>query len=477
MASPGFSSSQSDSRRSYSYPEPGSAQPFRQSGQPSRRASAPYGQNGAPPSPWYPSSATRQPPPSFPVPHPTAAPIHRHPWSAPASSHLPVLTEEEAGMVYDRQQLQPRDTMVFPCPSVYQNAETLAPYFFPPNQPSLSPSDSPLSHGPSFCTEPAPFHEPEASGFRQTAPHMQNSNELSLDLAKCMMLVTAIKDMKIVSTIFYGWYEQLQVEHSSNEKHRKKSLEQMVLLAVEQLKLNASSALRASEKILQSYRTFIQTIDRNFGDIERSHNGGLLRFTDVLEQLGTDIRKRSMEITDLVKSMREDLVKLVKLIEGTRDEAHKKAVWNKFLRRMEHTLKTLNGVFGLSAAATQLVPPWGTVASAALGGAAVLTVATAELSKKIRKDYYDETAFDKALQYLRDDIPQALISAELSLTSFQACHKVLKLDVSVRQGLWVTGSDASNARKTWQEAGQLLKLEDVPPLMMKAKQATRTTTW
>ncbi|KAI5118600.1 hypothetical protein M0805_004175 [Coniferiporia weirii] len=475
MTPPNFPLFQSDTQRSQTYHEPrfnGPPQINRSSGypeQPSRRASAPYGDPGAPSSPWL-SPPNRQSSMSFPTPHLSAVDMSRHPQSEPINSRLPTLPEE-SGMSRVFPHHQGRSTITYPRPGFYSDSQSFQSY-----QPLQNPYDqsvpfSPLRPGV-IHAEPALLSPTSDTSSNELSrvPHGQSDgmNELGLDLARCSMLVSAVRDMEIIKKIFCGWYEQLHVDHtSSHGLHRKQSMEQILLLKIEQLKVDATSSFSKSEMIVKKYRDFIYTVDRHFSEIERSHGGGHLQSTSELEELGSEITTLSSEITTCVENMREILYELVKKIESTRDEAQKKATRSKLLHWLENSLKVLNGVFGIGSAVTQLAPPVGTIASVCLGGAAVLTAATAELSKKIRKDFYDETAFDTALRHLREDIPQALKSAEFALTSFQASHKVLNLDMAIRGGMWVSASDASAARRTWREAGHHLKLEDVPPIMAK----------
>ncbi|THG93272.1 hypothetical protein EW145_g8416 [Phellinidium pouzarii] len=76
------------------------------------------------------------------------------------------------------------------------------------------------------------------------------------------------------------------------------------------------------------------------------------------------------------------------------------------------------------------------------------------------QDKYNETTFDEILVFLRDHIPESAKAAELALTSFQACHRVLRLELEVREGRragWVSPRDAG--RITAQRFLLLVELE------------------
>lgn len=59
--------------------------------------------------------------------------------------------------------------------------------------------------------------------------------------------------------------------------------------------------------------------------------------------------------------------------------------------------------------------------------------------------------------FLRDHVPESAKAAELALTSFQACQRVLQLELEVRQGKrsdWVSASEARRSRDHWAQASK-----------------------
>ena len=73
---------------------------------------------------------------------------------------------------------------------------------------------------------------------------------------------------------------------------------------------------------------------------------------------------------------------------------------------------------------------------------------------------YSETTFDEILTFLRNHVPESARAAEIALTSFQACHRILQVELEVRKGQrydWVSSYDARRARGQWTQAEQRLR--------------------
>lgn len=76
---------------------------------------------------------------------------------------------------------------------------------------------------------------------------------------------------------------------------------------------------------------------------------------------------------------------------------------------------------------------------------------------------YDETTFDEILDFMRDHVPESAKAAEIALTNFQACHRILQVELDVRQGRridWVFPQEAKRAHSAWQSVNA--KLEAIP---------------
>ena len=67
-------------------------------------------------------------------------------------------------------------------------------------------------------------------------------------------------------------------------------------------------------------------------------------------------------------------------------------------------------------------------------------------------EHHGEADLDPTLNYFGVVVPDALVSARLSLSSLKECHKDIETDV------WVSPSEASAARKSWQSARAHLKV-------------------
>lgn len=77
---------------------------------------------------------------------------------------------------------------------------------------------------------------------------------------------------------------------------------------------------------------------------------------------------------------------------------------------------------------------------------------------------YEDTKLDAILAFLQTSVPESAQAAFLALTSFQACHRVLRLELEVREGKrappWVSTRDASAAKSEWKRASEKLHAVD-----------------
>ena len=73
---------------------------------------------------------------------------------------------------------------------------------------------------------------------------------------------------------------------------------------------------------------------------------------------------------------------------------------------------------------------------------------------------YSDTRLDAILAFLRSSVPESAQAAFLALTSFQACHRVLRLELEVREGKrhppWVGTREAAAAKVEWGRASEML---------------------
>lgn len=72
---------------------------------------------------------------------------------------------------------------------------------------------------------------------------------------------------------------------------------------------------------------------------------------------------------------------------------------------------------------------------------------------------YNETTFDEIITFLRSHIPESAKAAEIALTSFRACHRILQVELEVRKGTrtaWVSASEAGRVRPHWEAAERRL---------------------
>ncbi|KAH8116158.1 hypothetical protein DFH11DRAFT_1506860 [Phellopilus nigrolimitatus] len=266
-----------------------------------------------------------------------------------------------------------------------------------------------------------------------------NINDIQPDLDRCDVLVISIAEMEICKEIFAGWRAQLDLA----EPRRKDKLEHTIISTVYKLDIGATAVLHSSHNIIRSYRALIRSIDRRLGDIAQSKDGGSLFISSEVRTLASSISAQSRSLSSHVQKIQQHLRGLVKDIEKTKEKADKRALRRKIWGWLSRAFKALS--FLLSAAA--------------IAGASMLSGAAAKLCE-VAQDKYNETTFDEIIVFLRDHIPESAKAAELALTSFQACHRVLQIELEVRQGKrsgWMSQHDAKHARGHWTRADQKLR--------------------
>lgn len=79
---------------------------------------------------------------------------------------------------------------------------------------------------------------------------------------------------------------------------------------------------------------------------------------------------------------------------------------------------------------------------------------------------YDETTFDEILVFMRDHVPESAKAAEIALTNFQACHRILQVELDVRRGRridWMSPQEAKRAHSAWHSVNT--KLDAMPEVI------------
>ena len=62
---------------------------------------------------------------------------------------------------------------------------------------------------------------------------------------------------------------------------------------------------------------------------------------------------------------------------------------------------------------------------------------------------------------MRDHVPESAKAAEIALTNFQACHRILQVELDVRQGKradWLSAREAKLAHPAWSVADTKLEM-------------------
>ncbi|KAL5526604.1 hypothetical protein ACEPAF_8328 [Sanghuangporus sanghuang] len=274
------------------------------------------------------------------------------------------------------------------------------------------------------------------------------------DLAQCDVLVIAVAEMEICKEIFTGWRAQLKLTDSK----RTDKLEQAIISTVRKLDIGASAALRASHNLIRNYKNLLRAVERNLEQVSQSRTGGPI-FTSEISSLATAISAHSRALSSYVKQIQERLRMLVKDIEKTKESADKRALKRKIWRWLARVFQALSALISAGGAMFALFHPIGLLESITIGGASMLSGAAARLCELIQ-DKYSETTFDEILTFLRDHVPESARAAEIALTSFQACHRILQVELEVRKGKrydWVSSYDARRARGQWTQAEQRLR--------------------
>lgn len=257
------------------------------------------------------------------------------------------------------------------------------------------------------------------------------------------------------------------------------------MLRVKNLQTKADLLLKTSQSMQKVYERYVRAVSDAdlYQRIRHTHSGYRSRVdNEDVVSLSVGLAKDSNEVSEHVKSMREDIYVLVKTIRDAKEISDKKASRDKHLRIFVKSLKIFNIGVGVSASVSQLAPqPAGLAATVALGTAAVLITSATEATDRYRIGkrkvpcslililtdaliaHYGETEFDAALKVVEKDIPDALKKADLTLSSFRACHKHMTLDMSVREAYRTSPNDADSRRKARQENS--LQIDGLPSFL------------
>ncbi|KLO10044.1 hypothetical protein SCHPADRAFT_536759 [Schizopora paradoxa] len=287
------------------------------------------------------------------------------------------------------------------------------------------------------------------------------SSDVQCDASRCDILVFAIADLETCKEVFGGWSAQFNLVESSVKKRNK--LEQGIVLAVDKLKRDATSALHSSYSILSSYRGLTRLMDKQLDAISRSPSGGGDLFNGSagaeVRRLSASVKAHSTYLTEHVRKIQDCLRELVHGIEKTKEKAASKAMRRKIWHWFVRIFRALSLLISAGGTIFNLVYPVGLVGSISFAAASTLAAAVAKLCEMV-ENKFSETTFDSILRLLRTQIPESAKVAELSLTSFQACHRILQLELQVRSGkrsAWIGSSEAQRAHGSWKEAGHRLR--------------------
>ncbi|EJD06697.1 uncharacterized protein FOMMEDRAFT_25908 [Fomitiporia mediterranea MF3/22] len=252
----------------------------------------------------------------------------------------------------------------------------------------------------------------KSTTVQSARPQRIKLDDIQPDLAQCDVLVIAIAEMEICKEVFAGWRAQLNLA----DPRKRDKLELSIVRTVDKLDIGASAALRASHSLLRNYRTLIQTIERSLNNISQSRIGGNL-FSAEVSQLANTITAHSRALSRYVRQLQDRLRQLVRDIEKTKESADKRALKRKIWKWVSVAFKALSVL----------------LSAGAIAGASMLSGAAARLCDLVQ-DRYNESTFDEILAFLRDHIPESAKAAEIALTSFQACHRILQVELEVRKG-------------------------------------------
>ncbi|KAI5118599.1 hypothetical protein M0805_004174 [Coniferiporia weirii] len=282
------------------------------------------------------------------------------------------------------------------------------------------------------------------------------ADDIRPDLERCDILIVSIAEMEICKEIFAGWRSQLDLA----EPHRKDKLEHAIIESVNKLDVYATSALRSSRILIRNYQALVRDVDRRLGIISQTREGGSLFDSSHFRTLSADISAHSDSLGRHVKRMQEMLRDLVKDIEKTKEKADKRALRRKIWGWLSKAFKALAALLSAGGAIFALLHPLGLLETTVIAGASMLSGAVARLCD-IAQDKYSDTTFDEILVFLRDHVPESAKAAEFALTSFQACHRILRLELEVREGKrsgWVSQREARQARDGWIRVEQKLRV-------------------
>jgi len=284
------------------------------------------------------------------------------------------------------------------------------------------------------------------------------SSDVQIDVSRCDILVVAIADLETCKELFGGWSAQFNIAGVK----RKDKIEQGIVSAVAKLNSDTTSALHSSYAILSSYRALTRLMDKQLDAISRSPSGGGDLFSgsagSELRRLSSSVKAHSIILSERVRKVQDCLSALVHDIEKTKERAASKALRRKIWHWFVRIFRALSVLISAGGTIFTLVNPVGFIGSLSIAAASTLAAAVAKLCEVVEKRF-SESTFDSILRLLREQIPESAKAAELSLTSFQACHRILQLELQVRAGernAWMGASEARRAHRSWKEAGQRL---------------------
>ena len=255
--------------------------------------------------------------------------------------------------------------------------------------------------------------------------------------------------------------------HIRSSKARPGDPEHDLIIAVDDLRNQASAALESSASILANHEKFATQMDALLSSSINHATGDLYRPTELMA-IGDNILDQSSEISMHTKAMQDQLEYILKLVNEVKKRQERRLLWKKILKWLVKAFNILALILSAGALIMPLVVPGiGAVGSAALGAGAVLATAAAVVCQdmargvssipqslfhaNVRAETDAERNFDKMVNFLHETVPKQAHRAQRALSTFQECHRVLQLDVQMKNGkcLRMSQYDAERARNEW----------------------------
>lgn len=281
------------------------------------------------------------------------------------------------------------------------------------------------------------------------------AEDIRPDLTAANSMCIALQEMSTCKGMFDKWAEELDRTAPSERG----DLEDELFAAVDELRDQAALALESSATIVHDHETFAQEMTVLLESCANNPNGDFYRPMEVMA-IGDTILDESDKLAVSSMQMQEQLDRVLELVESIRAKQERRLLWRKVLKWLFRAFQVLSVILSVGAFVLPImIPTMGDMSKTAISIGATLAGGAAKLCKRLEMSDDEEYKFTRMLEFLRDQVPIEAERASKSLQVFQACHRVLQVDVKVQQGqcVRINQSDAQKARNEWRAHRQSLQ--------------------